>query len=164
MFQNIWMLWENKNLIMFIYVTLNTLYFFATESCVEFDQRGDYLNWTADENATSPVTEFWELVQKLNPEVNNQVCQCYMLYMSYSWTCVLQEKSFECHRKCQWVRRSTMGVGSVSSVVLGHLLFLCLERSKVHWEGTGQQHIFRFYTLKWKLYYFAGHYASTITI
>ncbi|XP_041819125.1 sodium- and chloride-dependent GABA transporter 2-like [Chelmon rostratus] len=32
-----------------------------TETCVEFDQRGDYLNWTAPENATSPVREFWEL-------------------------------------------------------------------------------------------------------
>lgn len=30
-----------------------------------------------------------------------------------------------------------MGVGSVSSVVLGYLLLLCLERSKVYWEGTG---------------------------
>lgn len=45
---------------MFFCVTLNFLYFFATESCVEFDKRGDYLNWTAGENATSPVTEFWE--------------------------------------------------------------------------------------------------------
>lgn len=29
-----------------------------------------------------------------------------------------------------------MGVGSVSSVVLDHLLLLRLERSKVHREGT----------------------------
>nr|XP_046239527.1 sodium- and chloride-dependent GABA transporter 2-like isoform X2 [Scatophagus argus] len=28
------------------------------ETCVEFDGRGNYLNWT--ENATSPVREFWE--------------------------------------------------------------------------------------------------------
>uniref|UniRef100_A0AAQ4RAU6 Transporter n=1 Tax=Gasterosteus aculeatus aculeatus TaxID=481459 RepID=A0AAQ4RAU6_GASAC len=31
-----------------------------TDTCVEFDRRADYLNWTAAENATSPVREFWE--------------------------------------------------------------------------------------------------------
>uniref|UniRef100_A0A3Q2QQB8 Transporter n=1 Tax=Fundulus heteroclitus TaxID=8078 RepID=A0A3Q2QQB8_FUNHE len=31
-----------------------------TENCVEFDQRPDYFNMTIPENATSPVTEFWE--------------------------------------------------------------------------------------------------------
>lgn len=31
-----------------------------TETCVEFNGRDDNLNWTAIENATSPVQEFWE--------------------------------------------------------------------------------------------------------
>ncbi|XP_056292961.1 sodium- and chloride-dependent GABA transporter 2-like [Pseudoliparis swirei] len=31
-----------------------------TETCVEFDRRVGHLNWTAAENATSPVREFWE--------------------------------------------------------------------------------------------------------
>uniref|UniRef100_A0A8C3A4C1 Transporter n=1 Tax=Cyclopterus lumpus TaxID=8103 RepID=A0A8C3A4C1_CYCLU len=31
-----------------------------TETCVEFDRRAGHLNWTAAENATSPVREFWE--------------------------------------------------------------------------------------------------------
>ena len=50
-------------------------------------------------------------------------------------TCDLQEKNFECHSKSQWVRQHPMGAGSVPSVVLDHLLLLCLERSEVHWEG-----------------------------
>ncbi|XP_033995295.1 sodium- and chloride-dependent GABA transporter 2-like [Trematomus bernacchii] len=31
-----------------------------TETCVEFDRKDDYLNWTVAVNATSPVKEFWE--------------------------------------------------------------------------------------------------------
>ncbi|KAL3058717.1 hypothetical protein OYC64_010800 [Pagothenia borchgrevinki] len=31
-----------------------------TETCVEFDRKDDYLNWTVAVNATSPVREFWE--------------------------------------------------------------------------------------------------------
>ncbi|XP_071350127.1 sodium- and chloride-dependent GABA transporter 2-like [Trachinotus anak] len=31
-----------------------------TETCVEFDRRTDFYNWTAVENSTSPVREFWE--------------------------------------------------------------------------------------------------------
>ncbi|XP_063766955.1 sodium- and chloride-dependent GABA transporter 2-like isoform X1 [Eleginops maclovinus] len=31
-----------------------------TETCVEFDRKDGYLNWTVAENATSPVREFWE--------------------------------------------------------------------------------------------------------
>ncbi|XP_029286970.1 sodium- and chloride-dependent GABA transporter 2-like [Cottoperca gobio] len=31
-----------------------------TKTCVEFDRKTDYLNWTVPENATSPVREFWE--------------------------------------------------------------------------------------------------------
>ncbi|KAJ4927508.1 hypothetical protein JOQ06_015235 [Pogonophryne albipinna] len=31
-----------------------------TETCVEFDRKDDYLNWTVAANSTSPVREFWE--------------------------------------------------------------------------------------------------------
>ncbi|XP_060898922.1 sodium- and chloride-dependent GABA transporter 2-like isoform X2 [Labrus mixtus] len=31
-----------------------------TETCVEFDQTANYVNWTVPANATSPVREFWE--------------------------------------------------------------------------------------------------------
>ncbi|KAF3856255.1 hypothetical protein F7725_016978 [Dissostichus mawsoni] len=31
-----------------------------TDTCVEFDRKDDYLNWTVAANATSPVREFWE--------------------------------------------------------------------------------------------------------
>lgn len=55
--------------------------------------------------------------------------------MNYDGQCDLQEKSFECHRKCPRVRRHAMGAGSVSSAILDHLLLLCLERSEVHGEG-----------------------------
>ncbi|XP_068449696.1 solute carrier family 6 member 22, tandem duplicate 1 isoform X2 [Clinocottus analis] len=34
--------------------------YWNTETCVEFDRKANYLNWTATENATSPVKEFWE--------------------------------------------------------------------------------------------------------
>ncbi|KAI3370024.1 hypothetical protein L3Q82_024820 [Scortum barcoo] len=32
-----------------------------TKACVEFDRRGDNVNWTITENSTSPVREFWEI-------------------------------------------------------------------------------------------------------
>ncbi|XP_071059226.1 sodium- and chloride-dependent GABA transporter 2-like isoform X2 [Pseudochaenichthys georgianus] len=31
-----------------------------TETCVEFNRKDDYLNWTVAANSTSPVREFWE--------------------------------------------------------------------------------------------------------
>lgn len=57
---------------------------------------------------------------------------------SWTWACALQEKGFKCHRKYPWDGRPAVGAGSVPAAVMGHLLFLCLERSEVHWEGRRQ--------------------------
>lgn len=122
----------HRNLIMCAFV-LQCLCSFATETCVEFDQTGHNFNWTLAKNATSPVREFWEWVWIKNWKIWQKALK---VWLNYDWQCDLQEKSFECHRKCPWVGRHSMGVGPVSSVVLDHLLLLRLERSKVHREGS----------------------------
>lgn len=106
---------------------------FPPDACMEFGQTGDYLNWTITKNASSPVREFWEWVWIKNSKIWPRALKVWLIF---DWNWHLQEKNFECHRKCPWVRQHAMGVGFVPSVILDGLLLLRLERSKVHREGT----------------------------
>ncbi|XP_068598844.1 sodium- and chloride-dependent GABA transporter 2-like [Brachionichthys hirsutus] len=66
-----------------------------TETCVEFNGRANYLNWTQVENGTSPVREFWERrilnvtgnVQELG-SLRGELALCLLLSWIICYFCV----------------------------------------------------------------------------
>lgn len=78
------------------------MFVFATETCVEFDRKDDYLNWTVAANSTSPVREFWEWVRKQNPNM-----------AITSWCFWITTEHFICRKRVLNITGSVHELGSI---------------------------------------------------